>query len=104
MSDKALRCPHCGEPNDALQTDNVAPHPSGNTKKKSLIWRSAVVVVFLIAGGITWWLLSGDRNVSNDATVEITPQFIEAVHQYDELYPFSDGYSCKDLHSQRLEH
>lgn len=97
MSDKALRCPHCGEPNDALQTNqtnNIAANPTSKSKKKSLLWLSAVVVVFLIAGGITWWLLSGDRNVSKDATVEITPQFIEAVHQYDELYPFSEGLAA----------
>lgn len=29
-----------------------------------------------------------------DDVVEITPSFTEAVHQYDELYPFSEGLAA----------
>lgn len=93
MSDKAISCPHCGEPNDSLQSDapSQLPHES---RKRGWIWASIALAVLLAAGGLTWWLGSRDKTASNDAVVEITPQFIEAVHQYDELYPFSEGLAA----------
>lgn len=34
------------------------------------------------------------QNNTQDEIVEITPSFIEAVHQFDELYPFSEGMAA----------
>lgn len=37
---------------------------------------------------------AGKQGTNVDDVVEITPSFTEAVHQYDELYPFSEGLAA----------
>ena len=91
MSDKAIRCPHCGATNEAPQPSEPMTIPS-KPKKKNLLWVLITIIVVLAGGCATWFLLSG--NDGKDAIVEITPQFAEAVHQYDELYPFSEGLAA----------
>lgn len=91
MSDKSLRCPHCGTPNEALQSENSAEEPTD--KKKSILWIAIGVLAFVILGGLTWWYFTSSARAKN-AEVEITPEFIQAVHQYDELYPFSEGLAA----------
>lgn len=94
MSDKAIRCPHCGATNEAPQPDEPMVAQKNPKKKNNLLWIIIAVIVVMAGGCGTWFLLSGNDNAGKDAIVEITPQFTEAVNQYDELYPFSEGLAA----------
>ena len=62
-------------------------------KKNGLLW-IVIAIIIVIASALAWWLLTNNKSGDKDAIVEITPQFIEAVHQYDELYPFNEGLAA----------
>lgn len=95
VSDKAEQCPKCGYPIYQQDTE-----PSSNNKNKKWLWIAiaAIVVVALSVGA--WMLFKSDTNNDDDpnAVVELTPEFIEKVQQYDELAPFSEGRAavCRD--------
>lgn len=110
VSDKAECCPNCGCPieeimsadasndtnvsqvyDDAVQFDDIPPK-----KSKGWLW-TIVVILVLAAIGVGVWLFTNGKLGEDDPTtakVEITPEFIAAVHQYDELYPFSEGLAA----------
>ena len=122
VSDKAECCPNCGCPieeimsadasndtnvsqvyDDAVQFDDIPPK-----KSKGWLW-TIVVILVLAAIGVGVWLFTNGKLGEDDPTtakVEITPEFIAAVHQYDELYPFSEGLAAvkKDGKKQQQEH
>lgn len=110
VSDKAECCPNCGCPieeimsadasnntnvsqvyDDAVQFDDIPPK-----KSKGWLW-TIVVILVLAAIGVGVWPFTNGKLGEDDPTtakVEITPEFIAAVHQYDELYPFSEGLAA----------
>lgn len=110
VSDKAECCPNCGCSieeimsadasnntnvsqvyDDAVQFDDIPPK-----KSKGWLW-TIVVILVLAAIGVGVWLFTNGKLGEDDPTtakVEITPEFIAAVHQYDELYPFSEGLAA----------
>lgn len=110
VSDKAECCPNCGCPieeimsadasnntnvsqvyDDAVQFDDIPPK-----KSKGWLW-TIVVILVLAAIDVGVWLFTNGKLGEDDPTtakVEITPEFIAAVHQYDELYPFSEGLAA----------
>lgn len=47
-----------------------------------------IIAIIVIA------MISCNRSEQKDDIVEISPSFIEAVHQFDELYPFSEGMAA----------
>lgn len=76
---------------DAVQFDDIPPK-----KSKGWLW-TIVVILVLAAIGVGVWLFTNGKLGEDDPTtakVEITPEFIAAVHQYDELYPFSEGLAA----------
>lgn len=97
MSDKALRCPHCGAVNTSAashQTDNGnVSEPDAEHKKKIWIW-GVVALVVIAAASVAWWAARETSYTADETIVELTPEFIDAVHQYDELYPFSEGLAA----------
>lgn len=92
MSDKAEFCPNCGCPIEEMQnfdTDNRNDNnPQPSKKGKGWIITVFVIIVSCAIGGV-WWNLNSRNPTTSDA--EITPEFINVVHQFDELYPFSEG-------------
>ena len=51
-----------------------------------------VIVIAIVSLVMTSCAGKQGNNVGD--VVEITPSFTEAVHQYDELYPFSEGFAA----------
>ncbi len=92
MSDKAEFCPNCGCPIEEMQnfdTDNRNDNnPQPSKKGKGWIITVFVIIVSCAIGGV-WWNLNSRNPTTSDA--EITPEFINVVHQFDKLYPFSEG-------------
>lgn len=92
MSDKAEFCSNCGCPIEEMQnfdTDNRNDNnPQPSKKGKGWIITVFVIIVSCAIGGV-WWNLNSRNPTTSDA--EITPGFINMVHQFDELYPFSEG-------------
>lgn len=92
MSDKAEFCPNCGCPIEEMQnfdTDNRNDNnPQPSKKGKGWIITVFVIIVSCAIGGV-WWNLNSRNPTTSDA--EITSGFINMLHQFDELYPFSEG-------------
>lgn len=115
ISDKAPKCPKCGaDPTQRVEEKHITEethiveedstqqnHEEPSTKRTwSKVW-IIVGVLTLIVGGVCVFLFTqrdkqsitsveaGEENI-----VEITPSFIEAMHQFDELYPFSEGLAA----------
>lgn len=118
ISDKATQCPKCGadskqrveenhiaEENKSVEDDstqqNQEEYAKPSTKKAWPKVFSILMVVALVVGAICVYLFTqrDKQSTSNekgekDNVVNITPSFVEAVHQFDELYPFSDGMAA----------
>ncbi|MBQ7421801.1 MAG: WG repeat-containing protein [Prevotella sp.] len=107
VSEKASVCPNCGCPiqsegNPSVKGTSVEPQPQkkGNGKK----WALCAILLCLIAGGgyfaYTHFLKgSSSSNLfggskDTETIVELTPDFIQAVEQYDQLGMFSEGYAA----------
>ena len=106
VSDKAEYCPNCGCPIEGMINDGPSnedyvwedEHESGQydyyQPKKLRRWLWSTLALFILSAvAVGAWLFASDKLLGHD-TVEITPEFIAAVHQYDELYPFSEGLAA----------
>ncbi len=95
MSDKASACPECGCPHTPAPMndydDNGYNEEGNNGSKKKLGLIIALIVIALCGCGAIAWLIWGN---SASGDVKIDKQFTEAVHQYDALYPFSEGMAA----------
>lgn len=96
VSDKAENCPHCGFPIQQQETTvnsfPIMPQPKRN---RNWIWISVVgIFVIAIIGIVYWYLIENNDSINDKKEVQITPEFIQKVHQYDELYPYSDGLAA----------
>lgn len=109
ISDKATVCPHCGcpignadnkqKPTSPKEGDENSSETKPNaTKKKgkAKIWIFVVILICLIAGGayFAFTNLITNRSNNKDAVVELTPEFITAIGQYDKLGAFSEGMAA----------
>lgn len=84
ISDSAPKCPHCGYPLQSRQ--------SQKPNNKKWVWIALSVIAIVAIGAGAWFLTKGVGIADDtDAIVEITPEFIEKVQQYDKLAPFSEG-------------
>lgn len=116
ISDKAEKCPKCGcvvqKEDYALENDEkieVSSYEGRNRRK----WVIAAILLCLITGGIFYAIKSNKNDsvitlpdddsivgeIKNDssesnAIVELTPEFIRSLEQYDELGIFNDGYAA----------
>lgn len=94
MSDKAECCPNCGCPIEEMlnfDTDNRNDNnPQPSKKGKGWIITVFVIIVSCAIGSV-WWHLNSRPQDPTTSDVEITPEFINVVHQFDELYPFCEG-------------
>lgn len=86
VSDKATSCPNCGCP--IIGSEEKPPK-----KSKSKWVLAIVIVVTVVVVAVGCWFAFGDTLSKDDpdAIVELTPEFIEKVQQYDQLAPFSEG-------------
>ena len=96
VSDKAENCPHCGfqiqQQETTVNSFPIMPQPKRN---RNWIWISVVgIFVIAIIGIVYWYLIENNDSINDKKEVQITPEFIEKVHQYDELYPYSDGLAA----------
>ena len=81
VSSRAAYCPECGHP------------IKNNNKRKIVIFSIVVAIIAVIAVG-AFFLLNIDNKpatISEEIQIQITPKFSEAIRQYDELTPFSEG-------------
>lgn len=101
VSDKAYKCPNCG----CLLEVEVTPEEievevtPGITKeyeeepqnRRTGLWILVAVLICAVLGG-GYFVFDHFVNADDkDAIVELTPEFIKAVNQYDELGVFSEG-------------
>lgn len=99
VSDKASACPNCGCPIERVETHQEVLYEENPEKKKSWIWALIVLLLCLIGGGgyYAYTKLVNGGNYK-DAIVELTPEFVNAIQQYEKLGAFSEGYAavCKN--------
>lgn len=84
VSSRAAYCPECGHP------------IKNNNKRKIVIFSIVVAIIAVIAVG-AFFLLNIDNKpatTSEEIQIQITPKFSEAIRQYDELTPFSEGMAA----------
>ena len=84
VSSRAAYCPECGHP------------IKNNNKRKIVIFSIVVAIIAVIAVG-AFFLLNIDNKpatISEEIQIQITPKFSEAIRQYDELTPFSEGMAA----------
>ncbi len=105
-------CPHCGCPTGNAETVQEVLYEENENKPKWWIWALLAVLLCLLGGGC-YLLAQSSKNedaqdntqgsaVDNkeeitdakDAVVELTPTFIKAIEQYDQLSSFSEGYAA----------
>ena len=112
VSDKATACPNCGCPIGSIGTAQEQMYEDEFPKKKWWIWPLAVTILCVISGvGYYSYKLLQQGNVEslNDGTivegkkesigikedlVELTPEFINSIRQYDGLGVFNEGYAA----------
>lgn len=94
-----IQCPECGETISNQAT--VCPKCGNPIKKRNIskiiLFSILATIVFVgIAIGVFFILNRGDEtsNSTEETLITITPQFADAVHQYDELTPFSEGMAA----------
>lgn len=99
ISDRAQKCPHCGNvinPSD-FKTSDIKP-----SKSKKSIWFWCVGILLLIGVGVGIFLYSSpktDKAIDSEQPViaqqseevKITPEFSEKVSKYLKVGEFSDG-------------
>lgn len=103
----ATVCPNCGCPTDNTKAVKIVYYDEEppKKKKKRWIWALLVALICLLGGGGYYTYVyftnkslgnteSTDSSNDKDAIVEITPEFIKALEEYDELAPFSEGYAA----------
>lgn len=84
VSSRAAYCPQCGHP------------IKNNNKRKIVIFSIVIAIIAVIAVG-AFFLLNIDNKpatTSEKIQIQITPKFSEAIRQYDELTPFSEGMAA----------
>lgn len=84
ISNRAAYCPECGHP------------IKNNNKRKIVIFSIVIAIIAVIAVG-AFFLLNIDNKpatTSEEIQIQITPKFSEAIRQYDELTPFSEGMAA----------
>lgn len=94
VSDKAENCPHCGFP---IQQQGCYRTEITNVRRiqsnRNWLWITLGAILVIGIVGVGCWLSFSKEDVA-DTEVAITPEFIQKVHQYDELYPYSDGLAA----------
>ena len=98
VSEKATTCPNCGCPLQHGRSPEIVkesaswqyPEQSGKSKK----WVVVVILLCILAGGGYFMFTNFFASSGKDAVVELTPDFIEKIQQYDELGVFSDGMAA----------
>ena len=108
VSDKASTCPNCGCPIEKglvcdecgvsiSETDEMCPN-CGNpiNSKKGFNWKkpilSLVVSLFVLGAAYGIWQLVGNGGEQFE-DIEITNKLIEAVHRYEYVSNFSEGFA-----------
>ena len=98
VSDKAPTCPKCGcllQNGGSLNVNGTSVNPLPSKTKKSKIWIWFVLLLFLLVGGGYYAFTKFPNNKGDkNAIVELTPDFIKSVQQYDMLTEFSEGYAA----------
>ena len=107
VSDRAKVCPKCGTPVNGDSYYDDCCEGEEPKKKKWWIWIAVVAAVCLLGGGgyyaysklgqkddkTTSHASQQDEEVKEDI-VEFTPEFIQAIGEYDELGLFSEGLAA----------
>ena len=100
ISDKATACIHCGCPVNSSQVPSEEQHKPSKKKRWWVVGLAGVAVVAVAAAFLYNTTKDGNSGlaallgVDEAAEVVITPEFVEAVRQYDQLEPFSDGMAA----------
>jgi hypothetical protein len=95
VSDKASACPNCGCPIERVETLQEELYEENPKKKKGWIGALIVVALFcLLGGGYYAYTKLFNGGNEKDAVVELTPEFIKAVQQYEQLGVFSEGMAA----------
>lgn len=95
VSDKASVCPNCGCPIESVEAIQDEMFEEKPEKSKGWIWALIVALLCLIGGGGYYAytkLFNGGSD--KDAIVKLTPEFIKAVQQYEQLGVFSEGMAA----------
>lgn len=84
VSSRAAYCPECGHP------------IKNNNKRKVVIFSIVIAITAVIAVGGFFLLDNSNKAAgkSEEIQIQITPKFSEAIRQYDELTPFSEGMAA----------
>lgn len=84
VSSRAAYCPECGHP------------IKNNNKRKIVIFNIVIAIIAVIAVGGFFLLDINNKpaSKSEEIQIQITPKFSEAIRQYDELTPFSEGMAA----------
>lgn len=84
VSSRAAYCPECGHP------------IKNNNKRKIGIFSIVIAIIAVIAVGGFFLLDINNKpaSKSEEIQIQITPKFSEAIRQYDELTPFSEGMAA----------
>ncbi len=94
VSDKASACPNCGCPIERVGVFEGDQFEEKPMKSKGWIWALMLVLLCLIGGG--YYAYAKFLNVGNkkDAIVKLTPEFVKAVQQYEQLGVFNEGMAA----------
>lgn len=85
VSDRASKCPKCG--------CNISePQSSPHSNKKLWVWTASAITLIAVSIGV-WSIINSEKENATDldAEVEITPEFIASIRQFDEVSDFSEG-------------
>ena len=103
ISDKAAACPNCGCPVEVSQVSSGVQIKPLSKKKIWVAVGIGGIVVLVIAATFLYKSISaggieGIKEFLNgedeSSEIVITPEFAEAVRQYDQLEPFSEGMAA----------
>ena len=101
ISDKATACIHCGCPVNSSHNPSEEQYKPSKKKRWLVVGLAGVAVVAFAAAFLHKSMFEGGNDgqtsiFGNDEAVEVvvTQEFAEAVRQYDQLEPFSDGMAA----------
>ena len=101
ISDKATACIHCGCPVNSSQVPSEEQYKPSKKKRWLVVGLAGVAVVAVAAAFLYKSMFEGGTDGKRslwggDEVIEVivTPEFAEAVRQYDQLEPFSDGMAA----------